>query len=113
MPFSSRTILTYALSLFSLHASATENFGKITGTITTADGLPAAYVSVSLKETSLAALTNEQGFFTLPKVKPGTYTIVISAVGSKVIEKQIVIGNEQTVNLNEQLRISAKELQQV
>lgn len=113
MFFAPRIILFTLVSLAAIQVSASETFGKITGTITTADGLPAAYVSVSLKGTALAALTNESGFFTLPKIKPGTYVLVISSVGSKVIEKEIVISGEQTITINEQLQLSARELQQV
>ncbi len=113
MLFFTRTALFCVLSCTSFHMYANENFGKITGIITTADGLPAAYVSVSLKGTALAALTDEKGFFTLPKVKPGHYVLIISSMGSKVIEKEIVVGGEQTISINEQLELSAKELQQV
>jgi iron complex outermembrane receptor protein len=108
-----RALLFSFLFMMAITALASETSGKITGIITTADGQPAAYVSVSLKGTTLAALTNEKGLFSLPKVKPGTYTMVISAVGSRATERQLVVNDGETTRISERLEVSAKELQHV
>ncbi|WP_443937659.1 TonB-dependent receptor domain-containing protein [Pedobacter sp. MW01-1-1] len=72
----------------------------IKGTITTSDGKPAAYISVGLKGKGLANITDENGFYELKKVKPGTYILRASGVGIQTTEKKIevVAGENQTVN---------------
>jgi len=92
---------------------ANEKSGKVIGIITTADDHAATFVDVSLKGTPYATLTNEEGFFVLPNIRAGNYTLVISLVGTQTIEKEVTITNGQTLMVNEKLQLTMKELEEV
>jgi len=80
--------------------SFAQQFSTISGTVTTSDGKPAAYISVGLKGKGLGNVTNEKGIFEIQRVKPGSYTLRVSAVGIQNIEKPVVIapGEHKTVD---------------
>ncbi|HKG05147.1 MAG TPA: carboxypeptidase-like regulatory domain-containing protein, partial [Pedobacter sp.] len=63
----------------------------IRGKITTSDGHEAAFVSVKLVGKPLGATTNNKGEYEINKVKAGTYTIRVSAVGLTSQEKAIEV----------------------
>jgi len=77
--------------IFTSLPSFAQQFSTISGTVTTSDGKPAAYISVGLKGKGLGNVTNEKGIFEIQRVKPGSYTLRVSAVGIQNIEKPIVI----------------------
>jgi iron complex outermembrane receptor protein len=91
--------ITFFLTFASLLSFA-QQFSTISGTVTTSDGKPAAYISVGLKGKGLGNVTNEKGIFEIQRVKPGSYTLRVSAVGIQNIEKPIVItaGANKTVD---------------
>src|SRR6187402_2936505 len=55
--------------------------GHIKGTVTTNDGKPAASVSVQVKGSPKAAITEEDGSFTIKNVRPGQYQLQVTLVG--------------------------------
>jgi iron complex outermembrane recepter protein len=91
--------ITFFLTFTSLLSFA-QQFSAISGTVTTSDGKPAAYISVGLKGKGLGNVTNEKGIFEIQRVKPGSYILRVSAVGIQNIEKPIVIiaGENKTVD---------------
>jgi iron complex outermembrane receptor protein len=91
--------LTFLLTFTSLLSFA-QQFSTISGTVTTSDGKPAAYISVGLKGKGLGNVTNEKGIFEIQRVKPGSYTLRVSGVGIQNIEKPVVIaaGENKTVD---------------
>ena len=91
--------ITFFFTFTSLLSFA-QQFSTISGTVTTSDGKPAAYISVGLKGKGLGNVTNEKGLFEIQRVKPGSYTLRVSAVGIQNIEKPIVItaGENKTVD---------------
>jgi len=91
--------ITFFLTFTSLLSFA-QQFSTISGTVTTSDGKPAAYISVGLKGKGLGNVTNEKGIFEIQRVKPGSYTLRVSAVGIQNIEKPLTItaGENKTVD---------------
>ena len=65
--------------------------GSIKGKITGSDNTPAASATVRLKGNKKAALTNEEGFFTIGNIQPGNYTLSISGVGYQPLEKEVTV----------------------
>ncbi|RZJ76250.1 MAG: carboxypeptidase regulatory-like domain-containing protein, partial [Flavobacterium sp.] len=47
--------------------------GRISGTVILSDNAPAENISVVLKQTSYAAITDGQGGYEIRNVQPGTY----------------------------------------
>lgn len=90
-----------------------DGFGIIKGRVTTADGKPAPYVSVVLKGTKKATVTEENGTFTFHRMQAGNYEIVISQVGYETIIQQVQVEADKITAVSIQLKISEKELQEV
>jgi iron complex outermembrane receptor protein len=93
--------------------SAQQTNGKIKGTITTSEGDPAAGVNVVLKNSKYGTVTNDDGTFELNRVKPNTYSLQISLTGYETTEQEVVVAESETANVNLQLKVSNKELQEV
>lgn len=69
--------------------------GSVSGQIKTADGQPAASVTVSIMENGKFAVTDEQGRFSITNLKDGGYTLEITMVGLKPQSQGIEIRNGQ------------------
>lgn len=69
--------------------------GKITGIVKTTDGKPAEFISVSLKETTFGALTDQKGAFEFD-APVGEYTMVIHSI--KAHRKELLVNIKSGVN---------------
>lgn len=85
----------------------------IKGKVLTSDGQPAAYVSVQIKGKNRGVVTNEKGEFIFRKVAPGRYVLLVSLVGHDPGEKEIEVGEEETVAIVLNLHASQEELKEV
>lgn len=67
----------------------------ISGTVVNkANGQPIEYVNVIIKESQVGTITNHKGYFVITGLKPGQYTVVISALGYSSINTNITISKE-------------------
>jgi len=87
--------------------------GKVSGKISLSDNTPADNISIALKGTAHGAVTNQQGHYEITNVKPGTYTLRVSAVGISTVEDNIVVAEGETVTKNFTLSESQKELNEL
>jgi len=96
---------------FELHAQAT---GSIRGIVTDKEtGEPLAGVNIVVKGTYYGASTDLDGFYTIPKIEPGEYTIEVSYVSYKIIRfTGAKIKPGQTLTLNFELEPSILALGQ-
>src|SRR5678810_1149948 len=85
-------------------------FGSVTGNVTTTDNKPAAFVSVVLKGTNKYSITDENGDFILKNIKEGLYTLEISTVGLKPIEKPVEVKKDQETAITIALEEDAEQL---
>lgn len=112
-----RIFIFLALFLFAffpvLANDPIDGFGTIKGRVTTADGKPAPFVSVVLKGTKKASVTEENGTFTIHRVQAGNYEIVISQVGYETIVQPVQVDGNKITAVSIQLKISSKELNEV
>jgi hypothetical protein len=80
--------------------------GSITGTVTDQTGMPLRGVRVSARsDTQIggarSAYTNEEGFFRIPGLQPGTFEVTTSAPRLKsVVQKQIRVGVNAPAEVN-------------
>jgi iron complex outermembrane receptor protein len=84
--------------------------GSVIGNVTTTDNKPAAYVSIVLKGTNKYSITDENGNFTLKNIKEGLYTLEISMVGLKAIEKPVEIKKDEETTIAIALEEDAQQL---
>lgn len=89
-----------------------ENGGKISGTVKTVDGKVVAWVSVTLRNKGISTITDEDGDFYFRNLSPGSYTVVISLVGTSTVEKQITVNNRD-VRADFVITMSAKMLDNI
>jgi iron complex outermembrane receptor protein len=71
--------------------------GILKGKVTTADGKPAEGITVGLANYKAATATNLQGEYKLTGIKPGSYTIRVTAVGLKPVDKTISINEGEII----------------
>ena len=103
---------TLSLLLLSLGVQA-QSTATIKGNVTTSDGNPAEMVTVSLKNKGQGATTNNRGEYTINRVKPGVYTVQVSAVGLKTTEQELTVGAGENSTLNFTLVENTAQLQEV
>ncbi|HVU58134.1 MAG TPA: TonB-dependent receptor [Puia sp.] len=109
-----RYLLLPLLLLYSTVILAGEEItGSIKGKITTSDHRPAESVSVILSPGARGTITDENGEFTFHKIKPGSYKIAVSFNGYETQEQTVIVEGNKTHELNFQLRLSEKQLQEV
>jgi iron complex outermembrane receptor protein len=107
-----KKLSTFFLLLIATTIAVAQN-GKILGTVKTTDGKPAPMVTVTVIELNKAALTNENGTYILQNIKPGTYTLKATYVGTKGSEKQISVSQGQNTTANFALTETSADLDEV
>jgi len=90
--------LIILMVLLTVLCSATMGFAqaKVDGTVVDESGIPLPGVTVVLKGTTKGAVTNLDGFYTIPEVKEND-VLVFSFVG--MTTKEIVVGSAKTINV--------------
>jgi outer membrane receptor protein involved in Fe transport len=77
------TVLALALSFFVSAAAQTTTTGSIEGTVVDVNGAAIPGITVSVAGQNLirgqSATTNDEGYFNIPQVPPGRYTITVEA----------------------------------
>jgi len=110
-----RTIVTFCF-LFIFYFSNAQpplSEGKTLGTITDGNRKPVAGATITVLNTSYTAIADGQGQFHLPVLRPGTYTLVVSAVGFATISHPITVGGNHTEDINFQLPAANSQLDEV
>jgi len=105
---SASCILLFPVLLFSQGETTSAIVGQVTDM--THAAIPGALVNLSSYETGLrrAVTTDPQGRFDFPQLKPGVYSIKVSAAGFDPVQNDnVVSGLGQTKTLNFTLKISS------
>lgn len=87
--------------------------GSIKGRITRNENQPAVSATVRLKDTKKAALTNNEGAFTIEHVQPGNYTLEISGVGLQPLEQEVAVTANTLTEISIQLSEVKTQLSEV
>jgi hypothetical protein len=83
--------------------------GTISGRITAEDGQPLAGVQVVLAGTARAAITRDNGTYTIANVSPGQYRLRAQLIGHRSVEQSITAAAGQTLTQDFTLRPVADE----
>jgi len=100
------TMMTFLLLLCA--AAAFAQTGTVTGTVTDTDGEPLIGVNVSVRGTTIGAITNIDGNYSLQGV-PAQATLVFSYIG--FTSQEVPVANQRTINV--QLREDTQRLDEV
>ena len=93
-----KIILSFLFLLTSLFALAQQK-SSISGIVTDSLGKVEG-VSIVLKNTKIGAATNEEGFYQLLDLKPGSYTLVVSYLGTVNHTKQLKLEGGEHLSLD-------------
>ncbi|WP_423146523.1 TonB-dependent siderophore receptor [Rubrolithibacter danxiaensis] len=110
--FTHTLTFTFLLIFCSISIFAQET-AVIKGRVTTADGLPAANVSVRLKGKNHGVLTDSEGDYLIRKIKAGDYILQVSAIGLVGQERKVSVTAGQELVNNFILSESFSQLQEV
>ncbi|HTJ12647.1 MAG TPA: TonB-dependent receptor [Dinghuibacter sp.] len=106
------TILFFLFTAFS-GARAQQTAGTITGTVKTADGKPAEFVSVTLAGAGRTVSVNAAGHYTIHNVKPGSYRLEASLVSLVPEYKTVDVTAGITVTVDFVLGENSRQLNDV
>lgn len=108
--FTTSQIFSQSFEMSSLVSEKNQN-GIIEGVILDGDTInePLIFAEVQVKNTTISATTDINGNFNF-KLKPGTYSLIISFIGYKTIETEaLIVSSNNTIKFNQVL--SGLELQ--
>ena len=109
-----KLFICFITCFIATYTFANEDYnGRINGTVQTPDGEPVAWVTVAIKNSETATITDQNGAFVFRNLKPGPYTLVVSAAGSAKVEKTIRVTDAEAANTVLVLEQSAKTLSAV
>ena len=63
-------------------------------------GEPVIFTNVYLEGTTLGSATDVNGYYSITKIQPGTYTLMVTALGFDTLSKQVSVGKDQIVTEN-------------
>ncbi|HTG57227.1 MAG TPA: TonB-dependent receptor, partial [Niabella sp.] len=111
--------MKYLVSLFLMlscvvNASAiNEPLSIIKGTVRSSDNKPVANATVQVKNTNRTTITDKNGVFYFRKLDAGTYTLVVSFVGSEPVEQDVEVGQNETTDISVRINSTLQELEEV
>lgn len=100
------------LLVFLTVAAKAQSGTMISGKIVSTEKEIVDFATVYLKGTNYGGTTNEEGIYHL-KTPAGNYTLVVSAIGYKTVEKQVKLIDGQRVKQNITITPQAEELDEV
>ena len=102
-------VLIFSAATFPVSAQVNAT-GTFSGQVTDPTGAAFANAKVKVVEqqtgSSITKLTNAQGYYSVPLLKPGTYSIQVSAPGfATMISKNLVLQIQQTIRQDFRLQV--------
>ncbi len=105
----SAAILT---TVYSLHAQS--GTGEIRGIVYEKEtGVPIDFANVIIKELTIGSVTDANGFYNIPKVPAGKYTISCSFIGFTTVEMEVVVTANSVTTKNFYMPAVGKDLEEV
>lgn len=98
-------------------ASAQSTTGNISGYVRSEGGAPVPDVTIAARNVqvggSRGATTNENGFYNLAGLRPGTYAIDVRRIGFSPQSRSVTVGIGQTISLDFTMSTAATTLSEV
>ena len=102
------SLLSALLLAFSILQASAQNRGGVKGQLTdAASGEPLPFANIAIKESSLGTVTDDNGYYILSGLNPGSYILVFSYLGYGNQEHAIQIRAGETIELNSSLQMES------
>lgn len=105
-------LLFFCEPTFSQHRGGRDYPCMISGKVLSVEDGALDFATVYLKGTAFGSTTNGEGIYHI-KAPAGTYTLVVSAVGYKTVEKSVVLKDGDRLKLNIKIDASVEQLGEV
>ncbi len=106
--------ILFLLMLFTASTAVFSQTGSIRGFVYAKDnGEPVLFTNVYLKGTTHGAATDVNGFFSITKIPPGTYTLLIVYLGYDTLSETITIKGADILNKKYYLNKGTIQLEEV
>ena len=105
--------LVFSIMLLCSLTAWAQDKAVLSGKITLSDNTPAENIMIALKGTIHSAVTNAQGSYEIKNIKPGTYTVRISAIGIATVEESITLTSGESQSKDFMLSESPEQLKEV
>ena len=103
-----------AIGIWSTVGVSAQQVASISGYVTDSEtGETLISANVGLQGTRLGASTNTLGYYTIPNIQPGTYTLVASYIGYKSYSREITLGADENLRLDINLIPESIELEEI
>jgi len=103
-------LLTFLTVFFGLSMFVSAQTGLITGKVTTETGVPLDQVNILVKGENAGVATNADGDFTLSNVPTGKQYLILSSIGYRTVEKEIMVKADETVSIDIVLYTDVEQL---
>lgn len=87
--------------------------GIIKGKVTTTNGTPIIYATVSIKGTNKTVITDEEGYFNFRGIQPGNYELLVTSTGFGITSKTVELGDKGASDITIFLESGISELAEV
>src|SRR5579859_1639615 len=100
-------VVVLILSL-GISASAQTGKGAISGRVADSGGAVLQGARIELQPVGAAAITNQQGEFTISNLTPGEYTVTVSYVGFAPFSFKVTVAAGQVARADAALKVATK-----
>ncbi len=105
--------IAFSIVVLLVSVTAWAQVGTIQGTVTTSDGNPAEYVTISIKGTGKGAISGNDGKFEIKKVYVGSHLLIASFIGFDPLERTVEIRANEVTTVDLVLNETSAQLDEI
>jgi len=106
-------LLLGILCAYVIVTNAQNSTSGISGHLKGSSGEAIAAATIKIQNTGKGSTSDEKGFFKILNVKPGTYTLQVTALGFSAQKKQVTVAGGQDIQINFTLQESSQDMETV
>ena len=92
-------ILPFLFFLFISTGLLAQTGGTVRGFVFDAEsGEPVIFTNVFLEGTTIGTSTDVNGYYSITRIKPGTYTLVVSAISYEEFSEEIIVVHDEILS---------------
>jgi len=105
-----KKVILVGLAVF-LYAHVFAQTGTVQGFLYDhATGEPLMFSNVFFKNTNIGIATDVNGFYSITKVPPGDYTLMVTSIGFDTIQEQIKVEKNRILNKTYQMKMNSTDI---